>query len=58
VKTGKGVQPLELSGESKVHGLDLNETSAGNIAEGARLLVSFKRMDGKDVVDQLYMLPK
>lgn len=51
-------QPLEVTGESKVHGLDLGETGLGNIAQGDRVLVSFKREDGKAKVQDLYKLPK
>jgi Cu/Ag efflux protein CusF len=58
VKTDQGKQPLEVTGQSTIHGLDLGETGLGNIAQGDRVLVAFKRTDDKAEVTHLYKLPR
>lgn len=58
VTTDQGKQPLEVTGQSAIHGLDLGETGLGNIAQGDRVLVAFKRVDGKAEVTHLYKLPR
>jgi hypothetical protein len=58
VKTDQGKQPLEVTGQSTIHGLDLGETGLGNIAQGDRVLVAFKRVGGKAEVTHLYKLPR
>jgi len=57
VTTSQGAQPLEMTGDSKVYGSDLQQTSFGNIPQGQRVLVSFRQSGGKNEVRNLFMLP-
>jgi len=51
-----GRQDLVVTNKSAIYGADLGKTSVGNVAQGQRVLVSWRPTDGQKEVWYLYML--
>jgi hypothetical protein len=58
VSTDMGKQPLDIAPQSRVLDKNANEISLSDIKPGQRVVASFHREDGKNIVGRLYQLPE
>jgi hypothetical protein len=58
VRNEAGKQGLKLTGRTRFYGLELQPIKLGDIQPNDRVLAAYQKTDGKNVVSQLYKLPK